>query len=315
MPPRSVALSNCFCLRAVSLLVPFSPYRARFARHPLPQGRRGEVCDPRSADGARRGGDGGRGSGCGGVERVRRLQTQRQHFSSVRRRRVLEHPADAALLLLMPVCRRRRVDGVLLVLHGFLNKSSQGRIIERRGKRKNVLLLTFVCRLRASEEKAERAQNEEQGKEIFRSLSLSQSLFALSASVGARLDASVLAFLSLFAEPPRAHLTCPPLASTACRVQPAACSLLPLFVRIHSSVDRRSINNSMSSSRRPFRVLAPAGGKPSSSQASDALTVNGERVPDPPGFSAAVAVSTEEREERETFSSSDRFTHSFFLSL
>lgn len=206
LPPRSVALSNCFCLRAVSLLVPFSPYRARFARRPLPQGRRGEVCDPRSADGARRGGDGGRGSGCGGVERVRRLQTQRQHFSSVRHRRVLEHPADAALLLLMPVCRRRRVDGVLLVLHGFLNKSSQGRIIERRGKRKNVLLLTFVRRLRASEEKAERAQNEEQGKEIFRSLSLSQSLFALSASVGARLDASVLAFLSLSSPSPREHI-------------------------------------------------------------------------------------------------------------
>lgn len=47
----------------------------------------------------------------------------------------------------------------------------------------------------------------------------------------------------------------------------------------------RSKRNSIEkmSSRRPFRVLAPAGKQ--SSQASDALMVNGERVPDPPGFS------------------------------
>lgn len=79
-------------------------------------------------------------------------------------------------------------------------------------------------------------------------------------------------------------------------------SLLPPFLSFIFFVrSRHSIKKSPNrmSSRRPFRVLAPSGG--GKLQASDALAVNGERVPDPPGFSAAVAVSGRGERERRNF--------------
>ena len=83
------------------------------------------------------------------------------------------------------------------------------------------------------------------------------------------------------------------------REQGKISSSLPLFfffLLSPSSIETPSEKMS-SCSRRPFRMLAPAGGKPG----SDALTVNGERVPDPPGFSAAVAVRSWREKKREFF--------------
>ena len=96
-----------------------------------------------------------------------------------------------------------------------------------------------------------------------------------------------------------------------------SCSQISFVARPSRSI--RSHQEKKMSSRRPFRVLAPAG-KPSS-QASDALTVNGERVPDPPGFSVVssylllVVVERErEREEIVFLSIERRSPWLFFLS-
>ena len=185
--------SNCFCLPFLAFSS-LSPYRARVARRPLPQRRRGDVWDPRSADGARRGGDRGR-SCCGGsLQRRARLRAQRQHFPMRRSRSSgsLEHPAGAALL---PVCRRG-VDGVLFVLHVFLSRSYQGRVIERRNSSACFffalslpLSLSLVRRRRGNREKA---KNEREQRHFFRFLS--PSLFALPCSHWRRVDPSVPLF-------------------------------------------------------------------------------------------------------------------------
>ena len=132
LPPRCLLRSPFPFAVALAFRSVFSPYRARVARRPLPQGRRSKVRDPRSADGARRGGhSSGSGCRCGrSLERrvVRLRAAQRQHFPMRRRSSSLEHPARAAMpLLLVPVCRHGVDDGVLLVLHVFsLNQLLSG---------------------------------------------------------------------------------------------------------------------------------------------------------------------------------------------